>query len=433
MNKKISTSKKDDSEEPLIDQSSEGLKKLILKGKKKGFLHRAECEKALENEKFDDKEEFYSKVESLNIQIYDEDSEETSNEESEPGIVATEKDEDSGRTDDPVRMYLKEMGNVELLSRVGEIAIAKRIEEGKKKTADAFSKSIISMMSIQKFFEDYEAGERQIRDFIDLDTTFRSVNGEQEEFDADIPIKDEQIFNNNNDDQSDDEEKTNEDDQEDYDSEASEDNNELSIHFNSASQLSVCSGLENFACAATSNSFNSDTWYHIAVTHDDSDDQVDIYIDNERVVSNNGFPEFTAAISNADLIIGKGDDGSATEFFSGVIDEVRVLDYQSMAFAGGLMISKVDGAFPGSVTVTVYNAADSNINLAGITVMQSSVDDIQCGSALTGTLNSGSTTTTTCTVAADDMLYLADRDGDNNGGNEGSPDSKFFAIDGVVY
>ena len=230
MNKKLSTSKKDDPEEPLIDQSSEGLKKLILKGKKKGFLHRSECEKALENEKFDDKEEFYSKVESFNIQIYDEDSEETSNDEHESGVVATGKDEDSGRTDDPVRMYLKEMGNVELLSRVGEIAIAKRIEEGKKKTADAFSKSIISMMTIQKYFEDYNVGERQIRDFIDLDATFRSVNGEQEEFDADIPIKEEQIFDNNNDDdnQSDEEEKSDEEDQEDFDSDAPDDNNELS-------------------------------------------------------------------------------------------------------------------------------------------------------------------------------------------------------------
>ena len=248
MNKKLSTSKKDDSEEPLIDQSSEGLKKLISKGKKKGFLHRAECEKALENEKFEDKEEFYSKVESLNIQIYDEDSDESSNDENETEIVATEKDDDSGRTDDPVRMYLKEMGNVELLSRVGEIAIAKRIEEGKKKTSDAFSKSIISMMSIQKYFEDYEVGERQIRDFIDLDTTFRSVNGEQEEFDADMPIKDEQIFNNNNDDddQGDEEEKTNEDDQEDFDSEAPDDNNELS-------DLSILEKEENLKPHITSN------------------------------------------------------------------------------------------------------------------------------------------------------------------------------------
>ena len=49
-------------------------------------------------------------------------------------------------------------------------------------------------------------------------------------------------------------------------------------------------------------------WYHIAVTHDDSDNEIDIYIDNKRVVTDNGFPEFTAAVSNADLIIGKGDD-----------------------------------------------------------------------------------------------------------------------------
>ena len=106
--------------------------------------------KALENEKFEDREEFYSKVESLNIQIYDDDGEEISNDENETEIVATEKDEDTGRTDDPVRMYLKEMGNVELLSRVGEIAIAKRIEEGKKNSR-CFFKKYNSMMSIQNF------------------------------------------------------------------------------------------------------------------------------------------------------------------------------------------------------------------------------------------------------------------------------------------
>ena len=140
MNKKLSTSKKDESEEPLIDKSGEGLKKLLLKGKKKGFLQRSECEKALENEKFEDRDEFYSKVESLNIQIYEEDGEDISNDDHETELVTTEKDEDTGRTDDPVRMYLKEMGNVELLSRVGEIAIAKRIEEGKRKLQMLFLK-----------------------------------------------------------------------------------------------------------------------------------------------------------------------------------------------------------------------------------------------------------------------------------------------------
>ena len=230
MTKKNSNSKTDETEEPLIDQSNESLKKLILKGKKKGFLHRSECEKALENEKFDDKEEFYSKVESLNIQIYEEDNEENSSDDNETGIVVSEKEEDTGRTDDPVRMYLKEMGNVELLSRVGEIEIAKRIEVGKKKTSDAFSKSIISMMSIQKYLEDYTAGERQIRDFIDLDATFRAVNGEQEDFEEDISIKEEQNYDTSSSDDEGEgnEEEGNDEEQEDFETETSDDNNELS-------------------------------------------------------------------------------------------------------------------------------------------------------------------------------------------------------------
>ena len=76
--------------------------------------------------------------------------------------------------DDPVRMYLKEMGNVELLSRVGEIEIAKRIESGKNKTTDAFAKSFISMESIFNFFNDYSNTDKQLRDFIDLDAS-RSI------------------------------------------------------------------------------------------------------------------------------------------------------------------------------------------------------------------------------------------------------------------
>ena len=124
MSKIDAKSKKESIEEPLIDQSNEGLKKLILKGKRKGFLQRSECEKALSKEKFEDREEFYSKVESLNIQIYDEETDENSIDETEEAVVS-EKDEDTGRTDDPVRMYLKEMGNVELLSRIGEIEIEK--------------------------------------------------------------------------------------------------------------------------------------------------------------------------------------------------------------------------------------------------------------------------------------------------------------------
>ena len=74
MVKSISKNIKDVVEEPLLDKSGESLKKLISKGKKAGFLLRNECELALENENFDEKEEFFSKVESLNIQIYEEDT-----------------------------------------------------------------------------------------------------------------------------------------------------------------------------------------------------------------------------------------------------------------------------------------------------------------------------------------------------------------------
>ena len=94
-------------------------------------------------------------------------------------------------------MYLKEMGNVELLSRSGEIEIAKRIESGKKKTEDAFSRSFISMNSIFNFFEQYKNEERQLRDFIDLDATFRSINGLQDDFDS-LEIQSETIFEDDN-------------------------------------------------------------------------------------------------------------------------------------------------------------------------------------------------------------------------------------------
>ena len=116
-------------EEPIIDKSGESLK-IISKGKKQGFLTRAECENVLSNESFEDKEEFYSKVESLNIQIFENDENSNEDDETESdsngGQIVSDKSDDTSRTDDPVRMYLKEMGNVELLSRVGEIEIAKK-------------------------------------------------------------------------------------------------------------------------------------------------------------------------------------------------------------------------------------------------------------------------------------------------------------------
>ena len=238
MVKSISKNIKDVVEEPLLDKSGESLKKLISKGKKAGFLLRNECEQALENEKFDDKEEFFSKVESLNIQIYEEDTDAQSlEEEKNNSSKETEKEQsDGGRTDDPVRMYLKEMGNVELLSRIGEIEIAKRIENGKRKTNDAFSKSFISMSFIDKFYHEYKNDMRQLRDFIDLDLTFRNVNGEQEEeFNE---IQGEELYQN-----SDEEPEQESDSKEDNDDQENE--NESSDYNDDSSDLSILEKEEN--------------------------------------------------------------------------------------------------------------------------------------------------------------------------------------------
>ena len=238
MAKSISKNIKDVVEEPLLDKSGESLKKLISKGKKAGFLLRNECEQALENEKFDDKEEFFSKVESLNIQIYEEDTDaQNLEEEKNNSSKETEKEQsDGGRTDDPVRMYLKEMGNVELLSRIGEIEIAKRIESGKRKTNDAFSKSFISMSFIDKFYHEYKNDMRQLRDFIDLDLTFRNVNGEQEEeFNE---IQGEELYQN-----SDEEPEQEADSKEDNDDQENE--NESSDYNDDSSDLSILEKEEN--------------------------------------------------------------------------------------------------------------------------------------------------------------------------------------------
>ncbi len=177
MNKKLS--KKSITEQPIIDQTADLIKKLIIKGKKAGFLTLNEIESILSTENSEVLEEFQSKVTSLGIQIHeavDEFQEENLKENS-----SGYKDDDTGKTDDPVRMYLKEMGNVELLSRQGEIEIAKRIEEGKKLTIDAFSNCFISMEYVNDFFLSYSKSERSLRDLIDLDATFRSINGESDD------------------------------------------------------------------------------------------------------------------------------------------------------------------------------------------------------------------------------------------------------------
>ena len=78
----------------------------------------------------------------------------------------------SGKTDDPVRLYLRDMGAVELLSREGEIAIAKRIEAGREKMIGAICESPMTMRSIINWKESIKEGTMLLRDIVDLEQTY---------------------------------------------------------------------------------------------------------------------------------------------------------------------------------------------------------------------------------------------------------------------
>lgn len=134
------------SDAPLLDSFGSALKKLIAKGKELGYITIEELNQALPSEKetSDQIEDIMAAISDMEISIisadetedFDDEGGETENE---PENDVLEDDDAVGnldakdlmRSDDPVRMYLKEMGTVELLSREGEIAIAKRIEAGK--------------------------------------------------------------------------------------------------------------------------------------------------------------------------------------------------------------------------------------------------------------------------------------------------------------
>src|SRR4029077_7496885 len=105
----------------------------------------------------------------------DDDDEDTGREvvEAKPkALVTAEKKEPSERTDDPVRMYLREMGSVELLSREGEIAIAKRIEAGREAMIAGLCESPLSFQAIIIWRDELNTGKVFLRDIIDLEATY---------------------------------------------------------------------------------------------------------------------------------------------------------------------------------------------------------------------------------------------------------------------
>ena len=184
MTKKSKTAKNNSdnssvSEEQSSDITEVEVKKLISKGKEKGYLTYDELAKVLSPEKFSSEkiEDIQAMISDLGISVVDSDDDLNDGDlEGKNQLVKEEnsKDNELGRTDDPVRMYLREMGNVELLSRDGEIAIAKRIEAGRDLMFRGISRNPLTLRSISKWYLELKKEIISLRDVIDLEATYGS-------------------------------------------------------------------------------------------------------------------------------------------------------------------------------------------------------------------------------------------------------------------
>ena len=145
---------------------------LVTKAREKGFLTYDAINKALPSDKFNTEivDEFIAKLSEANIKILDSSEEEVEAEQE-------EEEDNTGRTDDPVRLYLREMGGVELLSREGEIEIAKRIEENRDKMLESLLETPLALRTIIKWRDELNEGELLLRNFLDLDATYGAGPG----------------------------------------------------------------------------------------------------------------------------------------------------------------------------------------------------------------------------------------------------------------
>src|SRR6056300_750074 len=175
-NKQIKSKSGNDS--PILDLNNSAIKSLIKKGKANGFVTLDELNSALPPGEYSSEqiEDIHSAINDMGLNIIDQ-QEESSHEEVEEKNAGNLSDDEGARSDDPVRMYLKEMGSVELLSREGEISIAKRIEAGKELMIGGIYESPLAMRAFLKWRDEVDDGTMLLRDIIDLETTYARING----------------------------------------------------------------------------------------------------------------------------------------------------------------------------------------------------------------------------------------------------------------
>ena len=157
------------------------VKQLIKKGKERGFVTYDEINGAIPAEEYssDQIEDAMTAITDAGVQVTEGEGEteeaETEKEEkpeSDYESGGNIDSDDTGRTDDPVRMYLREMGSVELLSREGEIAIAKRIEAGREMMISGICESPLAIESMIAWYGALQKGDILLREVIDLDATY---------------------------------------------------------------------------------------------------------------------------------------------------------------------------------------------------------------------------------------------------------------------
>ncbi|MDK1490153.1 RNA polymerase sigma factor RpoD [Sinorhizobium sp. 7-81] len=179
---------------PLLDLSDDAVKKMIKAAKKRGYVTMDELNSVLPSEEVTSEqiEDTMAMLSDMGINVIeDEEAEEAASGgddedggddgDSEGGELATstgtalatgKKKEPTDRTDDPVRMYLREMGSVELLSREGEIAIAKRIEAGRETMIAGLCESPLTFQALIIWRDELNEGQTLLREIIDLETTY---------------------------------------------------------------------------------------------------------------------------------------------------------------------------------------------------------------------------------------------------------------------
>jgi RNA polymerase primary sigma factor len=183
-------------ESALIDMSDRDVKKMIKTAKSQGFVTYEQLNKVISSEDFTSEqiEDVMSMLSEMGINVIENEEEEQQGESAQIKKTTSER---ADRTDDPVRMYLREMGSVDLLSREGEIAIAKRIEAGKEAMIEGLCESPLTFQAIIIWRDELNEGQVLLRDIIDLEASYEGPEAKNKKIAVDKIEDDEQKDDDN--------------------------------------------------------------------------------------------------------------------------------------------------------------------------------------------------------------------------------------------